>query len=154
MRDINRINAEIRMLEHYYGKDRVGWDRGYNWVMIRGWRLPQNLNKAETNILILIPPNYGNGENLRHAFIAPDIQARNNKTGNFEDIPHYFQEYPYAKLILGSKGEYREKNWRYICIHQKCLGNRINIQQYLIHIYKFLSDPFRDWGQTFNSYSR
>jgi hypothetical protein len=154
MRDINRINAEIHTLETHFGADRIWWDSGYNWVMIQNWELPPRLNKTHTHMVVLIPPNYGNGEPLRDAFIHSEIRALNPKTAKFETIPHYFQEYPYASLNFGSKEEFRQKDWRYICIHQFTSERRINIRQYLNCLYVFLSDPFRNWIQTFNSYRR
>ena len=153
MRDIRRLSAELKLLIQQFGSHRVEWERDCKWVMIRDWELPPGLNQYISHVVILIPENYGNGEPLRDCFIDPNLRATNPKTGNHEEIPHYFVKYPYAQLQLGTKDEWHRKGWRYLCLHQKVTSNqRINIFNYLSHLYKFLAEPFRDWGGIFASY--
>jgi hypothetical protein len=155
MIDIRRMNAEIRMLQDRLGRDRIVWPRDYKWVYINGFRLPSGFKKDVTNAVVLIPDQYGNGAALRDAFLDPDLKAYNRSTGRYEAMPHYFKEYPYAKLDLGSKAEWARKRWQYICIHmEKGKAKGTGILTYLDSLYAFLTDPFRDWGDTFASYKR
>jgi hypothetical protein len=153
MKDIRRLNAETKLLIQHFGANRVDWDRDYQWVLIRDWSLPPGMNQQSTHVIILIPENYGNGEPLRDCFIDPDLQAINPATKRYEQVPHYFVKFPYARLQVGTKDEWHRKGWRYLCLHQKVASSqRINIMNYLSHLYKFLSEPFRDWEETFASY--
>jgi len=153
MRDHARLNAEIGLLKQHFGEDRVYWDSQGQWVMIKELPLPERLSQRASDVIVLIPENYGNGSPLRDAFIDPDIRAYNTKKKQYEEIPHYFSKYPYAKLTLGNKEEWQQKGWQYICLHQKNgSGNHISIMNYLTDLYKFLAEPFRDWEKTFSSY--
>ena len=155
MIDIRRMNAEIRMLQDQFGSDRVVWPRNYRWVLVKGFRLPPGLTKAATNVVVLIPDQYGNGAPLRDAFLDPELKAYNRESRQFESMPHYFKQYPYAKLDLGSREEWARKLWQYICIHKengKATG--AGILTYLDSVYTFLTDPFRDWTGTFDSYNK
>jgi len=155
MIDIRRMNAEIRMLQDRFGSERIVWPRDYRWVLVKGFRLPAGLSKEATNVVVLIPDQYGNGASLRDAFLDPDLKAYNRETRQFESMPHYFKQYPYAKLDLGSKEEWARKFWQYICIHKKNVEARgAGILTYLDSVYAFLTDPFKDWGDTFASYKR
>lgn len=152
MRDEARLRWELKDLEQEFGRDRVFWHRSYEWLCIKSWPLPRNLNRASTEIIVLLPPNYGHGDKIRDAFIDPEIRALNPRTGRYEELPHYYKEYPYAKLSFADKHAWREKGWQYICIHALCNGPRANIRNYLNHVYKFLAEPFRDWQAMFASY--
>ncbi|MBN2034239.1 MAG: hypothetical protein JW836_13265 [Deltaproteobacteria bacterium] len=152
MRDFTRIKREIQHLVSQFGAERVFWPRDLSWVMIKNWSLPDGMNRKASNVIVLIPDHYGNGATLRDAFIDPDLKALEPSTGQYLEIPHYYIKYPYASLSLGTGEEWQAKNWRYICLHEK--SGDSNLLSYLIHLYKFLSDPFRNWSQTFASYRR
>ena len=151
--DIHRMNAEIRMLQNHFGQDSLLWHPDYRWVMVKGFPLPEGLNRTATAIVVLIPEQYGYGAPLRDAFIDPKLTARNPEKGCYEKIPHYFKEYPYTRIELGSKAEWTKKGWQYICIHKKKVaGNGSGILSYLKSVYIFLSNPFHDWEEMFGGY--
>jgi len=151
VRDTARINREIMELNREFGNDRVFWPRSLQWAFVKDWPLPRGLTKAATNVIIIIPENYGNGGVLRDSFIDPDLKALNPATDDYQEIPHYYKIYPYQQLSLGTKEEWAEKRWRYICLHEQNM--HFSIMRYLIHLYKFLAEPFKDWKGLFNSYS-
>jgi hypothetical protein len=152
VRDNTRINREIRQLITEFGSERVFWPRDLSWAMVKNWPLPSGMNRAASNVIVLIPEHYGNGATLRDAFIDPDLKATDPATGQYKEIPHYFAQYPYATLSLGTREDWKSKNWRYICLHEK--RGDSTLLTYLVHLYKFLSEPFRDWSRTFGSYGR
>lgn len=139
MRNISRLNAEIKLLCTRYGEENVTWARDYSWVKIDGVELPATLNKTHTNILILIPENYGYGEPIKDCFIDPEIKIRYR--GEWREIPHYFPDNPFRNSKF--KAQYG-RNWRYMCLHQRGWDpKRDTILGYLNQLYTYLSDPFR-----------
>ena len=149
MRDYHRLAQEIRILEQRFGPEKVFWDRAGRWVMVQDFPLPRTVNRPATNVIVVIPEQYGNGAPLRDAFVDPDLEAYNPRTRRFEPIPHLFARYPYnVGLVLGSTEEWYQKRWQYICLH---LGDG-SLLTYLNNLYKYLNEPFRDWGALFASY--
>jgi len=150
MRDYQRLTQEIRILERRFGRNKVFWDSLDRWVMVEDFPLPPGLNRRRTNVIVVIPENYGNGDFLRDLFVDPDLQAYNRSTGRYECIPHYHVLYPYeAKaLSLGLPEDWQKKGWQYLCLH--LYGG--SLQTYLNTLYKFLNEPFRDWQALFDSY--
>ncbi len=149
MRDYHRLEKEIRMLEERFGPEKVFYDSAGRWVMVQDFPLPPGLTQPTTNVIIVIPEYYGNGEPLRDAFIDPDLRAYNPRSGRYEAIPHYFARYPYdIQLVLGTREEWQRQRWQYICLHLR----QGTLMAYLINLYKFLNEPFRDWRALFGSY--
>ncbi len=154
MPDYNRLNIEIRLLVREFGNERVYWHREGEWIMVKDWPLPPNINKRSTNIVVLIPPSFGNGEAIRDAFIDSSIKVFHKTEKKYVPIPHFHRQFPYARLQLGTREEWKNKQWQYICIHDRNSGSHGSIMNYLIHVYKFLDDPFRNWEGTFSSYRK
>lgn len=143
MRNVSRLNAELKVLIEVFGKEAVTWAFNYDWVRIDGVPLPPNLNKPRTNLLILIPENYGHGEPLKDVFVDPDLRIRRN--GQWVEIPHYFPDMrgPMARKFERLYG----RNWRYLCLHQaRWDPQRDSLLGYVQQIYVYLSDPFA-WGE-------
>lgn len=139
MRNIARINAEIQVLRRTFGEEAVIWSPLYDWVCILGVPLPSNLNKPRTNLLIIIPENYGHGEPLKDAFVDPDLMIRRN--GQWVPIPHYFPEA--MGFIAKQFHKQYGKNWRYLCLHQETWNpERDSLLGYVNQIYTYLSDPW------------
>ena len=139
-RNIRRIQAEIALLCQVLGEEAVTWSPDYSWVMIEGVKLPPNYNKKVTNVLILIPENYGYGEPLQDLFVDPNLKIIVD--GKEKDIPHYFpnRNSGVAKRFRKHYG----KNWRYLCLKQERWDpKRDHLLGYLNQLYTFLSDPFR-----------
>lgn len=155
MRDNKRINAEIKLACAIYGERNVLWASDGSWIMIIKFPLPPNMNKDFTNIIVIIPENYGYGSPLRDCFIDPELRALNPRTKQWEEIPHYYQKYPYTTIPISSKEEFEKKGWRYLCIHEKNWHpKKSNIVTYLRSVEIFLSDPFKDWNALFESYHK
>lgn len=139
MRNNARLNAELKVLAEAFGEEAVAWAPNYDWVRIEGVPLPANLSKPRTNLLIIIPENYGHGEPLKDAFVDPDLRISRN--GEWMDIPHYFPDMmgPIARRFEKQYG----KNWRYLCLHQAAWDpQRDSLLGYVQQIYVYLSDPF------------
>jgi len=139
MRNIKRLNAEIKALCLYYGEENVSWAPNYDWVRVTGFPLPSCINKERNNVLIIIPEGYGYGEPLKDLFVDPDLKIWRN--GRLKEIPHYFPKM--GELAQRFQEQYG-KNWRYMCLHQKGWDpKRDSILSYLNQVYTYLSDPFR-----------
>lgn len=155
MRDMRRFRAEIELPVQRFGEARVYWDQQGRWVLIKDWLLPPGLNRETSHVVILISEHYGYGAPLGDCFIDPELKALNPATGRYEEIPHYFIRYPYVEMKVGSPEKWFKARWRYLCLHQQAGADMaINILNYLHQLYKFLAEPFRDWGSTFASYHR
>jgi hypothetical protein len=138
-RNIRRIETEIELLCKVFGEEAVTWSPDYSWVMVQGVKLPPKYNKRATNVLILIPENYGYGEPLQDLFVDPDLKIIVN--GKPEDIPHYFPKRG-SGLAKRFQKQYG-KNWRYLCLKQEQWDpKRDHLLGYLNQLYTFLSDPF------------
>jgi hypothetical protein len=142
MRDIRRLNAEMKLAQAVYGPDAVQWAGDFSWVMVYDLPLPGNLNQPESNVLVLVPESYGYGPPYRDAFLSPGLKVKDG--GRWRELPHYYeQRYPYRSLSKKLVRELKEKNWSYICLHQSRWDPSSNIVTFLDQIYTFLSDPFR-----------
>lgn len=138
MRNIARINAEIKALCLHFGEEAVSWAPNYDWVCINGVPLPSCLNKERTNMLIIVPEGYGHGEPLKDLFVDPGLKIRHK--GRWREIPHYF---PGMGSLAERFQEQYGKNWRYMCLHQKRWDpKRDSLLGYINQVYTYLSDPF------------
>ncbi|HOF41466.1 MAG TPA: E2/UBC family protein [Candidatus Hydrogenedentes bacterium] len=138
-RDIRRLNAELQLLMTMYGNDRVSWPRTQNWVMIRDFPLPAGWNFKTSDIVVILPDNYGFGEPLKHCFVDPALRFLHN--GNWKKIDHYFD----SERGYTPHPEFNAKGWRYLCLHMKTWTPDSWVQTYLDAITTFLSDPFAGW---------
>jgi hypothetical protein len=150
MRDIQRIKAEIKLLELSYGAENVIWAADYSWTMVKNWKLPPKYNLERADILILVPQKYGYGESYRDFFISQGLRIRQN--GDWTTFPHYFDKFPYSTLPYSTmsdelKSELQRNKWAYACVHPKYWTTLDNIVTFLNQVYTFLCDPFRDWDK-------
>ena len=134
-----RLNAELQLLMTMYGNDRVSWPRTQNWVMIRDFPLPAGWNFKTSDIVVILPDNYGFGEPLKHCFVDPALRFLHN--GNWKKIDHYFD----SERGYTPHPEFNAKGWRYLCLHMKTWTPDSWVQTYLDAITTFLSDPFAGW---------
>lgn len=139
MRNVARLNAEMKLAQEVYGPDAVLWASDYEWVLIYDMPLPPNLNMPRTNVLVLVPESYGYNQPYRDAFVEPGLLVKVN--GTHESVPHYFDKFPYPSMSESLKQEIKSKNWAYICLHQRAFDKRTNLITFLRQIYAFLSDP-------------
>lgn len=158
MRDVRKIDRDIRYLVGKYGEKSVFWSKNYEWIGITNWILPPNMNKATCRIVVLLPENYGNGAPVVDSFIEPGLNIYNEKIKRLQGLElskHYFSEYKHnpAKLSFGTVQQWINHNWWWLCLQDKenslCMYSVIN---YLSHVFKFLNEPFKDWNRYFKSY--
>lgn len=140
MRDIRRLNAEMKLAQTVYGPDAVEWAPDFSWVMIYDLKLPRNANQSHSNALVLVPESYGYGPPYRDAFLSPGLLIK--QEGKWVKLPHYFEQFPYRSLPQRMVQDLKKKNWAYICLHQSRWDASSNILTFLEQIYTFLSDPF------------
>jgi len=136
MRNTARINAELKLLQRVYGDDRIEWAPDGSWIKIAAVPLPRGLNKAASNMLIIIPDQYGYGVPLRELYVDPELRIRDG--GRWVEIPHYFAGYAPTETALA-------KNWRYLCLHALRWERGDSVVTFLNQVFTYLSDPFR-WG--------
>lgn len=145
MRDVDRIKAEIKLLEAEYGAERIVWATDYSWIEIKNWRLPPGYNATQINVLVLVPDNYGYGLPYRDFFVPDGLRLRHN--GSWTDIPHNFHKFPYQDLLESNLvNELQRNDWSYQCLHPDHWESSNNIITYLSQVYTFLSDPFAPWA--------
>jgi hypothetical protein len=141
MRNISRVEMEIKIACATFGSDRVQWARDYSWIRILRWETPPTINRPRTNILVIVPENYGYGEPFKDCFVDEGLEVWEEGRRRWVRIPHYFP-------APAGVNEYYEEGWRYLCVHQMIWNpSRDNIITYLNQVYTFLSDPFRDWEE-------
>ena len=154
MKDLRRIQAECQLLERNYGTDRVYWATNLDWVLIDDFRLPPSYNQQSSRVLVLMPEHYGYGQPYRDLFISTGLLLWHR--GQWKQLPHYFEKFPYSSLNDEFVDELRDKNWSYLCLHPDNWKTTDNILTFLVQVYTFLCDPFHDWdnhGQTPPGYS-
>jgi len=144
MRNIERLRAEIRLLEEEYGPEKIVWASDYSWILIKDWKLPPGYNTTHINVLVIVPDKYGYGPFYQDFFVPSELRIKRN--GNWATLPHYFGEYPYKNRLDSALVSELERNgWSYVCLHPERPIASDNIVTYLTQVYTFLSDPFRAW---------
>jgi len=131
-----RVNEELRLLESV-APGKVDWTEDLNYVRIRDYRLPSGYKPETTNVLIVVPDNYGFGVPLRESYIDPNIRLQ--RGGRWTEIPHYFdKEKTFAKTKRA-----RLKGWRFMCVEFDRWKSGDSFLTYLDGLRLFLSDPYR-----------
>jgi hypothetical protein len=138
-RNIKRLNAELKLLVDRYGNNRVYWPRAQDWVMIHDFELPKGWKPEATDIVVLLPNNYGHGEPLRDCFVNPGLRFHHK--GKWVEINHYFDK---ANGYSTDK-RFSAKDWRYLCLHMQEWKPESWIQSYLDIITTYLSNPYHPW---------
>jgi len=131
-----RVNEELRLLESV-APGKVDWTEDLKFVRIRDYRLPAGYHPGTTNVLIVVPENYGFGVPLRESYIDPNIRLM--KDGEWVEIPHYFDS---DKTFSRTKRA-RLKGWRYMCVEFNRWNPGDTFLTYLDGLRLFLSDPYR-----------
>lgn len=145
MREIRRIQAEIKLLEMEYGSENVLWARNYSWLNILKYRLPPQYNREITPIIVPVPEHYGNGSPYMDFFVGSGLRLLHS--GGWVVVPHYYEKFPYSRLDDKFVLELKENGWSYLCVHPEKWTQEDNIFTFLNQVYVFLCDPFRDWEQ-------
>lgn len=150
-----RFAKDIKMTEMQYGLDKVRWAKDLSWVRINNFELPDNFKQSFTNILILVPANYGYGGLFRDIFIDPDLEvlAKDGKT--YEKLGkhlHYFEQYPYQSMTEQMKNEFKKNNWGYLCLHDQNPESRI--VDYLFKVRLYLGNIHKDWQAIYEKYRK
>lgn len=141
MRNIGRINAEIKLLMDNYEHQQIRWAADYSWIRIIKFKMPGNINFKTSEVLIIVPENYGYGEPFKDCFIKYGLRVWHPAQHQWVEIPHYFDK-------ENGVNKYYNKDWRYMCIHQEgWIPEKDNIIKYLNQVYTFLCNPFRDWNR-------
>ena len=138
-KNVARINRELHYLLSEYGEARVYWPPAHQWVMIQDFPLPRGWSPSKTDIVILIPDNYGNGAPLRDCFVDADLRFRHN--GKWQKIGHYFDT-PGGYTV---DSEFRDIGWRYLCLHMQDWRPEYTFFSYLKVIRVYLSNPYHSW---------
>lgn len=137
-RNVGRLNTELRLLQAAYGPDNVFWPRGLSWVMVRCFPLPKGYNRAETNIVVLIPDGYGYGPAPKHCFVDRGLKLWHR--GRWRPLPHYFLE----EEVAPDAQRFYRRNWAYLCVHPlRWKPGLHTLLTYLTQVGLFLSDPLR-----------
>lgn len=121
-RDIKRLNKDIMFLCNKYGNHKVFWPKDGSWIIIKGFPLPANFRQKTTNILILVPDNYGYGGCYRDIFIDSDLELLDKEGKTYRkfgrDI-HGYDVIPYGHISKELKAKLKNNRWYYLCLHDK-----------------------------------
>lgn len=153
--DKNRFAKDIQLTEKKYEAENVYWAADLSWVRINNFRLPDNFRHSKTNILILVPANYGSGGRFRDIFIDPDLEllAKDGKT--YERLGkhlHYFEKYPYQSMKEDMKTQFENNNWGYLCLHDQ--NPESSIVNFLFKVSLFLGNIHKDWKTIYEKYRK
>lgn len=124
-----------------------------SFAMVESFKLPVNFKNTYTNIIILVPENYGHGGCFRDIFIDPDLELLNKNGTDYRKMDtdiHGFRRYPYASMSDEMKKIFQDKNWFYLCLHDKNPDS--SIINYLDKVKLFLGNPYKNWKAIFEGY--
>lgn len=153
-KDIGRFNNDIRMACGAFGDQHVFWPKDASYVKIDQFPLPGNFRYPRTNIIIIIPENYGYGGCFRDIFLDPDLELLDKDGRSFRRLSgdiHGFRKYPYSSMSDGMKEIFVRRNWFYLCLHDK--DSKSCIVNYLYKVNLFLANPYKDWKAIENGYA-
>ena len=145
-KNINRLVKDLKMTIEAYDKNKIFWASDYSWIEIKDFKLPHNFKKQYTNILILIPDNYGYGGTFNDIFIDTGLEVLDKEGRKYETLDsrlHFFGEYPYNRMSKEMRQELVRKKWGYLCIHDK--NPESTILNYLFKVRLYLENIHKDW---------
>lgn len=109
--------------------------------------MPNNFKQRRTNLLILVPVNYGYGGCYRDIFLNPDLELLDKEGKNYRKFDrdiHGFRQFPYSSMSDSMKNTFMEKSWFYLCLHDR--NPKSSLLNYLYKVHLFLGNPYRDWS--------
>lgn len=145
---VRRFKTDLKILCEEYGRERIFWPDDASWVMVAGFNLPQNFKQTQTNILILIPDNYGYGGCFEDNFIDPHLQLLDKSGKKYRKLSsdiHGFRKCPYSRIPDRLKEELMKKDWLYLCVHDT--DPQSSLSNYLFKVNLYLSNPYKDWSK-------
>lgn len=154
-RDIRRLTIAIRFAEKKYGSHNLQWPQDYSWIYVAGLNLPDNCRQAQSDVLILVPENYGYGGCLRDVFIRPDLELLDRDGGSYRKLDtdlHGYREFPYSSMNANQKKIFRERSWAYLCLHD--LDPEGSLTSYLDKVKMYLGNPYKDWKSISTAYRK
>jgi len=152
--DLRRFNIDIRMACEAYGADQVFWARDCSFIWIKNFKLPENFRNAGTNLLILVPESYGHGGCFRDLFLDPDLELLDRDGHGYRKLDrdiHGFREFPYSRMSEDMKKKLQDRNWFYLCLHDK--DPKSSVLNYLQKVCIYLGNPYKDWKSITANYS-
>lgn len=152
-KDIIRFNNDIRMVCGVFGQRNITWTKDASCIRIAQFPLPNNFRQRYTNLLVLVPENYGYGGCFRDIFLAPDLDLLTRDRKNYRRLDtdiHGFRRYPYSAITDEIKEVFIKNNWFYLCLHDK--DPKSSILNYLYKVNLFLSNPYKNWAAIENGY--
>ncbi len=154
-RDIRRLTIGIRFAEKKYGVDNIEWPKDFSWIYVAGFKLPENCQQEYTNILILVPENYGYGGCLRDIFVRRDLELLDRDGRTYRKLDrdlHGYREFPYSSMNAEQKRIFKERSWAYLCLHD--LDPEGSLTSYLDKVKMYLENPYKDWKSISTVYRR
>lgn len=88
MRNLKRLEYEIRLLEQAFGYQNVAYEDDGSWIKILNYSLPQKeckYNLGSITVLIIIPEAYDNAS-VFECYIDKDVRLNGGR--EFERLPH------------------------------------------------------------------
>lgn len=150
-----RFVMDMQIAEEKYGKHNIKWAADYSWIRVDDFELPENFKQTHTNILILVPANYGYGGCYRDIFINNGLELL-SKDGNFYEKLgthlHYYEKFPYPWMTEEKKKEIKDKQWGYLCLHDQ--NPNSGLVNYLYKADLFLGNIHKEWKKIYEGYRK
>jgi hypothetical protein len=145
-RNLRRFAKDMDLAIRQYGSNKVSWAKDVSWIHVKDFQLPDNFRQSRTDILILVPDNYGYGGCYRDNFIETDLELLDRDGHSYRMLSsdiHGFREYPYSSMSESMKKILRDRGWFYLCLHDK--NPESSLVNYLYKVRLYLGNPYKDW---------
>jgi hypothetical protein len=106
-------------------------------------------------MIVLVPENYGHNGCYRDIFVDPGLELLDASGRDYRLLDqqlHGFREYPYSTMSPEAKRIFRERNWFYLCLHDK--DPKSSLLNYLFKVKVFLGNPYKDWKSIADGYRK
>lgn len=156
-KDIRLLTIGLKFAEKKYGSGNIAWPKDFSWIYIDGFKLPENFRAGVsiTDLLILVPENYGYGGCFRDIFMDPELELLDREGTGYRKLGtdlHGFREFPYPTMTAEQKKVFRERSWAYLCLHD---GNPDGtLTSYLDNVSMYLAYPYKDWKSISTVYKK
>ena len=134
MATVQAIKRDIIFAQELFSSQNVIWPRTLSWLRIKNYRLPPYYSEARTDLLVIMPPQYGIVNiPLQEFYMTRGLKIKTGK--GWRNIPHYYS---------GSYNKFSKQGWAWYCIHPKSWEETDSILTFIKLIDMLLENPFKE----------
>jgi len=128
MRNIRRLRLELNALQNRYGKTKVVFPSGYDWVKLVEFPLkPGQYNLPSCTVLIIIPERYDMAS-IRECYVDRDLRLRAT-FGESQALPHVHSGFGYDR-----------DGYRWLCFEEP-QGKNTGLIGFIDTLRAYFTDP-------------